>query len=254
VKAVQALGKVHDYIMSKINSGEKLHFTLIDPEKVKDVIRLEETSEKMVEAGTDAFLIGGSLGIIHEEADLVAQVLKKRGKPVIIFPGNVNCLTRYADAVLFMVLMNSLESYYLMQIQVIAAPIVAKYGLETIPTGYIVIDQDTAVAHIGRTHPIPRNKPEIVLAYAMAAQMLGLKYIYLEAGSGAQQPVPPEFPQIVKKHTDLVVIVGGGIRSPDVARKIAEAGADIIVTGTIVEKDPELATKIIKAIKEVKSG
>lgn len=246
------LGKVHNYIESKLVSGEKLHFTLIDPEKTRDISKLEEISEKMVEAGTDAFLVGGSLGIVHEEADLVAQVLKKRGKPVILFPGNINCLTRYADAVLFMLLMNTLEPYYLTQIQVIAAPIIAKYSLETLPTGYIVVDQDTAVAHIGRIHPIPRNKPEIILAYAMAAQMLGLKYIYIEAGSGAQQPVPPEFPKIVKEHTDLVVIVGGGIRNPDTAKKLAEAGADIIVTGTIVEKDPELATRIIEAIKKTR--
>lgn len=246
------LGKVHNYIENKLVSGEKLHFTLIDPEKTRDISKLEEISEKMIEAGTDAFLVGGSLGIVHEEADLVAQVLKKRGKPVILFPGNINCLTRYADAVLFMLLMNTLEPYYLTQIQVIAAPIIAKYGLETLPTGYIVVDQDTAVAHIGRIHPIPRNKPEIILAYAMAAQMLGLKYVYIEAGSGAQQPVPPEFPRIVKEHTNLVVIVGGGIRNPDTAKRLAEAGADIIVTGTIVEKDPELAARIIEAIKKTR--
>lgn len=251
---VQVLGRVHDYIENKLISGEKLHFTLIDPEKTRDVNQLEEISEKMVEAGTDAFLVGGSLSIVHEEADLVVQVLKRRGKPVILFPGNINCLTRYADAVLFMLLMNTLESYYLTQIQVIAAPIIAKYGLETLPTGYIVIDQDTAVAHIGRIYPIPRSKPEIILAYAMAAQMLGLKYIYLEAGSGAQQPVPPEFPRIVKEYTNLAVIVGGGIRDPETARKLAEAGADVIVTGTIVEKDPELAVKVIRAIKGVKGS
>ncbi len=241
--------KVHEYIKSKVDIGEKLHFTLIDPDKVSNIVKLEEVVNKMVEAGTDAFLVGGSLGITHEEMDLVVNILKKTGKPVILFPGNINCLSRYADAVLFMVLMNTLEPYYLMQIQVIAAPIIAKYGLETLPTGYIVVDQDTAVAHVGRIIPVPRNKPEIIAAYALAGQMMGLKYIYLEAGSGASQPVPLEFPKIVKKYTDLIVIVGGGIRDPETARKMAEAGADIIVTGTIVEKNPELAAEIIKAIK-----
>jgi len=247
------VGRVHEYIKSRVGTGEKLHFTLIDPDKATDLVKLEEISEKMVEAGTDAFLVGGSLGITHEEADLVVSTLKKRGLPVVIFPGNINCLSRYADAVLFMVLLNTLEPYYLMQIQVIAAPIIAKYGLETLPTGYLVVDQDTAVAHVGRVYPVPRNKPELVAAYALATEMMGLKYIYLEAGSGAQQPIPLEFPRIIKRHTDLTVIVGGGIRDPESARKLAEAGADIIVTGTIVEKDPDLAARIIKAIKETTS-
>jgi phosphoglycerol geranylgeranyltransferase len=247
------VGRVHEYIKSRVETGEKLHFTLIDPDKATDLVKLEEVSEKMVEAGTDAFLVGGSLGITHEEADLVVSTLKKRGLPVVIFPGNINCLSRYADAVLFMVLLNTLEPYYLMQIQVIAAPIIAKYGLETLPTGYLVVDQDTAVAHVGRVYPVPRNKPELVAAYALAAEMMGLKYIYLEAGSGAQQPIPLEFPRVIKQHTDLTVIVGGGIRDPESARKLTEAGADIIVTGTIVEKDPDLAARIIKAIKETTS-
>ncbi|MEM4717949.1 MAG: geranylgeranylglyceryl/heptaprenylglyceryl phosphate synthase [Desulfurococcaceae archaeon] len=243
------MGKIHEYIMSRLQGGEKLHFTLVDPERSDDITILEKISRKMVEAGTDAFLVGGSLNITPEEAGLIAQILKKHNKPVIIFPGNINCLTRYADAVLYMVLMNTLEPYYLMQVQVLAAPIIAKYGLETLPTGYLVIDQDTAVAHVGRAYPIPRNKPEIVATYALAAKMLGLKYIYIEAGSGAQQPVPPEFPKAIKRYTDLVVIVGGGIRSPELAKQLANAGADIIVTGTIIEKDPELAVKIISALK-----
>lgn len=242
--------KVHEYITAKISNGEKLHFTLIDPERIRDLGELEKTANKMIESGTDAFLTGGSISITPSEIDFVVRVLKKYGLPVIIFPGNINCLTPSADAVLFMMLMNTLEPYYLVQIQVIAAPIIAKYHLETLPTGYIVIDQDTTVAHIGRIYPIPRNKPEIIAAYALAAEMFGMKYIYLEAGSGAQQPVPLEFPSIVKKYTNLVTITGGGIRSPDVAKKLARSGADIVVTGTIVEKDPELAGRIIRAIKE----
>lgn len=244
------LGKVHEYITSKISSGEKLHFTLIDPDKAVDLENLELISQKMTSAGTDAFLIGGSIGVTPEEAGIVAKVLKKHGLPVIVFPGNINCLTPEADAVLFMILMNTMEPYYLIQAQVAAAPIIAKYKLETLPTGYLVIDHNTAVAHVGRIYPIPRSKPEIVAAYAMAAEMLGLKYIYLEAGSGAPEPVPPMFPQTVKKHTKLITIVGGGIRSPEIAEMLVKAGADIIVTGTIVEKDAELAEKIVKSIKK----
>jgi len=246
---VNNLGKVHEYIMSKIERGEKLHFTLVDPDKVNSS-SLEKVSKILVEAGTDAFMIGGSLAVTPEEASLAARILREHGLPVIVFPGNLNCLTPQADAVLFMILMNSLEPYYLIQAHVQAAPIIAKYRLEPLPTAYLVIGVDTAVAHVGRVHPIPRNKPEIVVAYALAAEMLGLKYMYLEAGSGAKEPLSPLFPQSVKKYTKLLTIVGGGIRSAEVARELTRHGADIIVTGTIVEESVDLAQKIIRAIKE----
>ncbi|MCD6300727.1 MAG: geranylgeranylglyceryl/heptaprenylglyceryl phosphate synthase [Staphylothermus sp.] len=243
------MGKIHNYIMESISTGKKLHFTLIDPDKVSEPDKLEKIANLMAEYGTDAFLIGGSLGVTPEEATETAKVLKSTGLPVIIFPGNINCLTPEADAVLFMILMNSMEKYYLIEAQIAASIIIKKYGLETLPTSYIVVYGDTAVAHVGRVYPIPINKPEIVLAYALASEMLGLKYIYLEAGSGSQKPVPPTFSRIVKKNTDLVVIVGGGIKSPYIAQELLKNGADIIVTGTIVEEDPQKATKIIGAIK-----
>lgn len=241
--------KVHEYLQGKLGAGEKLHFTLIDPDKVEDIEELEKLADFLRGAGTDAFLIGGSSGVTPEEAGAAARALKKTGLPVIIFPGNINCLTREADAVLFMTLMNTLEPYYLVQVQVIAAPIIRKYGLEALPTGYLVINQDTAVAHVGRIYPIPHHKPELSLGYAMAAEMMGMKYFYLEAGSGSQSPVPPSFPALIKKHTSLTVIVGGGIRSPEVAAELARAGADIIVTGTLVERDPARVAEIIRAIK-----
>lgn len=241
-------GRVHEYIMDRISRGEKLHFTLIDPDRAEPD-RLEDTARKLVDAGTDAFLIGGSLAVTPEEAGETAKILKESGLPVIVFPGNINCLTPYADAVLYMILMNSLDPYYLIGAQVAAAPIIYKYKLETLPTGYIVVYNDTAVAHVGRIQPIPPNKPGIILAYALAAEMLGLQYIYLEAGSGSPRPVPQSYPEIVKKYTDLVVIVGGGIRSPLIASNMIKHGADIIVTGTIVEEDLERARNIIRAIK-----
>ncbi len=244
--------KVHEYIQEKISKGEKLHFTLIDPDRMnKD--KLVKIAEKLVDAGTDAFLIGGSLAVTPEEAGETAKILRETGLPVIVFPGNINCLTPYADAVLFMILMNSLDPYYLVGAQVAAAPIVKKYGLETLPTAYIVVYGDTAVAHVGRIQPIPPNKPGIILSYALAAEMLGLKYIYLEAGSGSQKPVPFNYPETVKKYTGLTVIVGGGIKSPMIASNMVKHGADIVVTGTIVEEDPERARNIIKTIKSHRS-
>ncbi|WP_434731847.1 geranylgeranylglyceryl/heptaprenylglyceryl phosphate synthase [Thermogladius sp. KZ2Tp1] len=242
--------RVSNYLKEKLEKGEKLHFTLIDPAKNVDHSELEKVALRLHEAGTDAFLVGGSLGVAPEEAGEVSSTLKKAtGLPVIIFPGNINCLTPKADAVLFMVLMNSLEPYYLVQAQVQAAPLVRKYGLEALPTGYLVLYGETAVAHVGRIQPIPPEKPEIGLAYALAAEMMGFRYIYLEAGSGASRHVPETFPSLIKRSTSLTVIVGGGVRSPEVARSLAKAGADIIVTGTVVEEDYEKAVSIIRGIK-----
>lgn len=243
--------RVHKYFTDLIGSGHKIHLTLIDPDKPCDV---ERASKMMVEAGTDGFLIGGSLGVTPEDASSIAKILKEHGLPVIIFPGNLNCLTPEADAILFMILMNSLDPYYIIGAQVAGAPLVKKYGLEPLPTGYVVVYGGSAVAHVGRIVPIPEKKPEIIAAYALAAEMLGLKYFYIEAGSGAPKPVPPSFPRAAKTATqDLIIIVGGGIRDPDTARELALAGADIIVTGTIVEEDPEKAKKIIRAIKTISS-
>ncbi|MEZ0393452.1 MAG: geranylgeranylglyceryl/heptaprenylglyceryl phosphate synthase [Desulfurococcaceae archaeon] len=245
-------GRTRELLNRKLSEGEKLHFTLIDPD-ASDIDFVKRVAASMSAAGTDAFLIGGSTGVTPHEIDLVAKTLKESSdKPVIIFPGNVNCLTPYADAVFFMVLMNSLEPYYLIEAQVQAAPIVKKYGLETIPLAYLVVYGDSAVAHVGRAYPLPPEKPELAVSYAMAAEMLGFEYLYLEAGSGAKQMVPTSFVRGIKKHTRLKLIVGGGIRSAEGVLSLLDAGADIIVTGTLVEREPEEATKIVKTIKSWK--
>ncbi len=240
---------IHSYITGKIRSGEKLHFTLVDPDKpLRD---LRKVAEEMKEAGTDAFLIGGSLGVTPKEAGEAAEVLKETGLPIIVFPGNINCLTPKADAVLFIVLLNTLDPYYLIGAQLAGAPLIKKYRLEPLPTGYLVIYGSTAVAHVGRVIPLPVNKPEVAGAYSLAAEMMGLKYLYIEGGSGAPQPVPPQVVMAARRASDkLIIIAGGGIRDPDTARSIAMAGADIVVTGTIVEKSPEQARRIIRALKK----
>lgn len=243
------MGKVDEYIRGRVSSGEKLHFTLIDPDKSRDLDKLEKLAEEVKGYGTDLFLIGGSLGVTPEEADNVAKVLRKTGLPVVVFPGNINCLTKHADAVLFMVLMNSLDRYYLIDAQILAAPIIRKYGLETIPTGYVVVYGDTAVAHVGKVYPLPPGKPEVIVAYAMACEMLGFKYIYLEAGSGSEKTIPPIYPRLVKEYTKLVVIAGGGIRTVEQAKVLVNNGVDVVVTGTIVEDNPTKLSEIIKVIK-----
>jgi len=240
---------VDKHLRSKLRSGEKLHFTLFDPDKthVKDV---DKVAEVMVAEGTDAFLVGGSIGVSEVDVDLTVQTLKKWGLPVILFPGNVTGISRYADAILFMTLMNSDDPYFIIGAQVLGAPIVARYGLEVLPTAYVIVGYGGAAGFVGKARPIPYEKPELGVAYALAAKFLGQKYIYLEAGSGAPTPVPPKFVEKISKvKEDLVLIVGGGIKTYEQAKEIIEAGADVIVTGTIVEENAEKAKEVLKAIK-----
>ncbi len=245
---------VHEYVKKKLMMGEKLHLTLIDPDKIISTKELHELASPLAEAGTDAFLIGGSVGISEHEIDGVIKALRTYGLPIILFPGNVTGISRLADAILFMSLLNSDSPYYIIEAPVLGAPLVYRYGLEPLPTAYIIVGYGGAAGFVGKARPIPYTKPDIGVAYVLAARYLGKKYIYLEAGSGAPEPIPSEFvskASMVKG--DTVLIVGGGIRTPEKAVEILKAGADAIVTGTIVEESPERAVSIVKAVKNLKS-
>jgi len=157
--------------------------------------------------------------------------------PLILFPGNITGITGHADAIFFMSLLNSANPYFLVDAQAIAAPTIKRLGLEAIPLGYIILGSGGAAGFIGYARPIPYSKPSLALAYALAGQYLGKRLIYLEAGSGAEEPVPPRVVSTVKQVLEVPLIVGGGIRKPEQAEAAVKAGADIIVTGTIVEEE-----------------
>lgn len=247
--------KVSKYIRDRVREGQTLHFTLIDPAKLPDQDSAERIAGSLVTAGTDCFMIGGSLGVSERDVDDVAMRLKKFGLPLIAFPGNISGLSRYVDAVLFMSLLNSEDPYYIVGAQVAGAVVAAKYGIEALPTGYIVVGYGGTAGYVGRARPIPYEKHEIVVAYALAAYMLGMNYIYLEAGSGAPKPVPVESVKLVKAAIpDAVLIVGGGIRDPETAVHLARAGADVVVTGNIVEDSLEMAVGIVRAVKGVRKS
>ncbi len=251
-KARSSWSSVHDYITNKVAEEGTLHFTLIDPDKAygEALKNVRKLGKSMVEAGTDAFLIGGSVGVSERYVDAVVQELKGLGVPIILFPGNITGISKHADAILFLSLLNSDDPYFIVGAQVLGAPIIERYGLETLPTAYIIVGYGGAAGYVGRARPIPYDRPEIGAAYVLAARMMGMKYAYLEAGSGAPEPIPPAFIRhAAKVKKNLTLIVGGGIRSPEKAKAAAKAGADIIVTGTIVEKDPEKCVEIIKSIK-----
>lgn len=242
---------VDSHLRSKLNSGEKIHFTLLDPDKVSDLSKVDKVAEITVSEGTDAFLVGGSIGVSERDVDELVISLKKWGLPVILFPGNVSGISRHADAILFMSLLNSDDPYFIIGAQVLGAPLVARYGLEALPTGYVIVGYGGAAGYVGRARPIPYDKPELGVAYVLAARFLGMKYVYLEAGSGAPEPIPPKFVRKVSAFKgDSVLIVGGGIRTQEQAREAINSGADVIVTGTAIEENAEKAREIIRAVKK----
>jgi len=239
---------VYEYILEK-RRERPLHFTLIDPDE-QEPEEAGEIAKTVVEYGTDAIMVGGS-GVDRESTDKTVLAIKRNvNVPVIIFPGNISDISPHADAIFFMTLLNSRSRYWLSLAQALGAFYVKKCGIEPIPMGYIIVESGTksSVEFYGDANTIPRNKPKIAAAFALAAQYMGMKLVYLEAGSGAQKPVPPEMVSYVKKCIDIPLVVGGGIRDEKTARTLVKAGADIIVTGTVVEENTEKVKEIIKGV------
>lgn len=218
---------------------------LIDPDKAADEKKLLELLGMCAYAKSDFIFVGGSL-MVDDRFEEVVQTIKANTKiPVIIFPGSPLQISKNADALLFLSLISGRNPELLIGNHVIAAPYLKKAGIETLSTGYILIDcgSSTTVSYISNTLPVPYNKPEIAACTALAGEMLGLSLIYLDGGSGAQNPVSEATIATVKKQIAVPLIVGGGIRSFEEAAKSWEAGADMIVIGTAIEKDPELLLK-----------
>ena len=247
------VGRVEKYLLEKIKSENSIHITLIDPEKVT-ASQASAVAAKAKLGGTSAIMIGGSTFTSTKHLDNVVKAVKRTAKlPVILFPNNVTGISRYADAIWFMSLLNSVDPYFLVGAQILGAPMVKKYRLEPIPMGYIIVGDGGTAGVVGKAVPIPYNKPELAAAHALAGQYLGMRFIYLEAGSGAKKPVPSGMIRAVKSYIDVPLIVGGGIKTRKQALTAAAAGADIIVTGNIVE-NAEVKDKVSEIIKGIKSG
>ncbi|MCS7129176.1 MAG: geranylgeranylglyceryl/heptaprenylglyceryl phosphate synthase [Candidatus Caldarchaeum sp.] len=244
------LGRVERQLVEKLEKGQKLHMTLIDPINVS-VEKAGELAKYMGESGSDAIMVGGSTVHTQEHLDTyIKQIKRMTDKPVIIFPNNVQSISRYADAIWFMSLLNSVDWYYIVGAQLQGALTVKHFNLEAIPMGYVVFGHESTVAAMGRVLPLSPNHREVAACYGLAAQYLGMRFLYLEAGSGASSPLPAATISAVKKTVEIPVIVGGGIRTAEDAASVAEAGADIIVTGTAVEKSLDKLPEIIRRFKE----
>ena len=232
-----------------------VHLTLIDPDSQLPGVAGKIAHEASL-GGTDAIMVGGSTGATGVTVEQTVQAIKSAcNLPVILFPGNAAGLAESADAVFFMSLLNSRDVNYITTNQAIGAPLVYKHGIEPISMAYIIIEPGGAAGWVGDARLIPRNKPRLAVAYALAAKYLGMHYIYLEAGSGADKPVPVEMVTAVKKAVgkETKVIVGGGIRDGPAAQARVKAGADMICTGTIVEQVQDVRGKIEELVKAIKS-
>lgn len=229
------------------------HLTLIDPD-TQSPSQAAAMARAATEGGTDAIMVGGSVGaagvLLH---DTVARIKEQTDLPVILFPSSVAGLCENADAVFFMSLLNSRSPSYLIENQALGAPLVLRYSLEPMPMAYIIIEPGGTVGYVGDARLIPRKKPELAAAYALAAKFMGMRLVYLEAGSGADAPVPAAMVSLVKRLLgEVLLIVGGGIRNGAAAAELAAAGADLIVTGTAVERSQDVldfVSQITSAIR-----
>ncbi len=236
-------------LADKKKLGRKSFTVLIDPDKV-DNAKIDQLVSLALDAKVDYFFVGGSLVISNHLDECIQQIKASCDIPVILFPGSPSQVSRYADGLLYLSLVSGRNPELLIGQHVVSAPFVKKSNLEIMPTGYMVIDggAPTTVSYISNATPIPSDKNEIAMCTAMAAEMLGMKLIYMDAGSGAKRPIPEEMIHKVATHIEAPLIIGGGIIEPEKAYINCKAGADVIVVGNAIEKDPSLIKEMAAAI------
>lgn len=243
---------IYENLLAKKRRGQRSFALLIDPDNV-NAEKLEELTSLAVAAEVDYLFVGGSLVISDHLDEVVQQIRRHCSIPVILFPGTPSQVSRYADGLLYLSLISGRNPELLIGAHVISAPAIRKSGLEIISTGYMVIDggAPTTVSYISNASPIPADKNEIALCTAMAGEMLGMKLIYMDAGSGARHPIREEMIACVASHIEVPLVVGGGIRDPEKAYLNCKAGADLIVVGNAIEKDPSLIREMAAAVHSV---
>jgi phosphoglycerol geranylgeranyltransferase len=236
VTAAAPVGRVEQYLRDHLVGGP-LHFTLIDPDKSRGA-KAATVARGAASLGSHAILLGGSTGISREVMSDAARAIKQSVKiPAIIFPEGPGSLTPDADAVLFMSLLNSRNLDLVIRTHARSASTVRKMGLEAIPMGYLVVAPGMRVGEVGSVDTVPRDDLPAATGYGLAAELLGMRFVYLEAGSGAPAPVPAEMVRAVRDALSIPLIVGGGIRSGAEAKTLLDAGANVLVTGTITEEE-----------------
>ena len=229
---------VYRKLNSVISEKGAAYLVLIDPDNISGNKLIEFVRHCEV-SGVDGFLVGGSLMMSNILDDVLETISSASTLPTILFPGSVSQVSNKADAILFISLVSGRNAEHLIGTHVIAAPIIKRSKIEPISTGYMLIEsgKKTTAEYMSGSSPIPRNKPEIATATALAAEYLGMKFVYLEGGSGAEKSVPNEMVKMVSSSLSIPVIVGGGIRDSKTAREKVENGASIIITGNYFEDE-----------------
>ncbi len=246
------LNNIYQSLTDRKRQSKKSFAVLIDPDKVNDS-SVEELIQLSLDAQVDYFLVGGSL-VVSSYLDECVQLIKRSCNiPVILFPGSPSQVSKYADALLYLSLISGRNPELLIGQHVISAPQVKKSGLEIMSTGYMVIDggAPTTVSYISNASPLPSDKSEIAMCTAMAGEMLGMKLIYMDAGSGAKRAITETMIQKVSSCIEVPLIVGGGITTAEKAYLNCKSGADVIVVGNAIEKDANLIKEIAAAIHSV---
>ena len=243
---------IYHSLTERKQQHKKSFAVLIDPDKVNDS-NLEPLIELAVAARVDYFLVGGSLVISNYIDECVQMIKRNCDIPVILFPGSPNQVSKYADALLYLSLISGRNPELLIGQHVVSAPFVKQSGLEIMPTGYIVVDggAPTTVSYISNATPVPADKNDIAMCTAMAGEMLGMKLIYMDSGSGAKRPITESMIESVAKNIEIPLIIGGGILEPEKAYRNCKAGADVIVVGNAIEKDASLIKEMAAAIHSV---
>ena len=243
---------IYNSLCERKAAGRKSFAVLIDPDKV-DNAKMQHLVKLSVAAKVDYFLVGGSL-VISNYLDECVQIIKANcSVPVILFPGSASQVSKYADSLLYLSLISGRNPELLIGQHVVSAPFIKQSGLEIMSTGYMVIDggAPTTVSYISNATPLPADKNEIAMCTAMAGEMLGMKLIYMDAGSGAKRPVSESMIEKVSKCISVPLIIGGGISDPEKAYLNCKAGADVIVVGNAIEKDENLITEMAAAVHSV---
>ncbi|KYK29223.1 geranylgeranylglyceryl/heptaprenylglyceryl phosphate synthase [Thermoplasmatales archaeon SG8-52-1] len=239
--------------ITTMRKKKRLHFSLIDPDK-QDPKVAGEIAKTAEESGSSAIMVGGSTLVSQKQVDETVKAIKKSSKlPVILFPSGSKFLSKYADAVFFMSLLNSRNINYVIREHVKGAPFVKNTGIEPISMGYVIVEPGMTAGKVGEVDLVKQDDIETAVGYALAAQYLGMDFFYLEAGSGAHSPIPDEMISAVKESIDIPLVIGGGIKDAITAGNKAKAGADVVVTGTKLEEEQNLKQAlrdIIRSIEE----
>ena len=231
------IGKTEKHINGIVESGSGVFMGLIDPDPIKhtpdSAVKL---AKDLYEGGADVIMLGGSIGAQGQFLDNIAKLIKENvDVPLHLFPGNIGNVTRYADSIYFMSLLNSKNPYWIAGAQILSASTIKKYDVEPIPTAYLVFEPGQTVGWVGESRLLPKTKPDLAVIYAMAAQYMGMRFAILESGSGAPEHVPLPLVSAVRKNVDINIVIAGGVKTPAQAGALIEAGANCIHVGTKIE-------------------